>query len=196
MKICKFILTFCISLIIALIIWYYFVYKTFYFGYLSSEVNQSYIIDTASSEILKASVDDNIKKDMLNELFRNAPAKITVENLSDNTLFCSKYIENSSKFIGQTLFVMQTKTNKTDYEVEYVSYCEPKLIYAIKSAICMNRNLVQEKVIKSDDSFLNLFAKVKRYYFNHILSIKFWLLVIVIMLLIYRKKIKGCFCKN
>ena len=194
MKICKFILTFCISLIIALIIWYYFVYKTFYFGYLSSEVNQSYIIDTASSEILKASVDDNIKKDMLNELFKNAPAKITVENLSDNTLFCSKYIENSSKFIGQTLFVMQTKTNKTDYEVKYVSYCEPKLIYAIKSAICMNRNLVQEKVIKSDDSFLNLFAKIKIYYFNHILSIKFWLLVFAIMLFIYRKKIKSYFC--
>jgi hypothetical protein len=196
MKICKFILTFCISLIIALIIWYYFVYKSFYLGYSISEDNQSYITDTASSKILKSSVDDNIKKNMLNELFKNAHAKITVKNISANTVFYTKEIENSSKFIGQTLFVMQTQTDKTDYEVKYVSYCEPKLIYAIKSAICMNRNLVQEKVIKSDDSFLNLFAKIKKYYCNHILSIKFWLLVIVIMLLIYRKKIKGCFCRN
>ncbi len=194
MKSYKFILNFCVAVIVALICWYYFVYKTFYFGYLSSEVNQSEIIDTVSSKILKYPIDDNTKKDMLNDLFKNVSAKITVKNLSDNTLFCEKNIENGDKFVAQTLFVMKTCTDNINYEVTYTSYYKPKLIYAIKSAIYMNKDLVQERIRKqSNTSFLNLYAKVKRYYYNHILSIKFWLLVIIIMLLIYRKKVKSCF---
>ena len=189
MKVYKFILSFCMALIIALICWYYFVYKTFYLGYLSSEINQSKIIDTVSNKILKSHIDDNTKKNMLNELFKNVPAKITVKNLSDNTLFCEKNIENIDKFVAQSLFVMMTRTDITNYEVTYISYYEPELIYAIKSAICMNEDLVQKNVNEVDDIYLNL----RKYYLNHILSIKFWLLVAAIMLLIYRKKIKSYF---
>lgn len=212
MKFCKFILTFCISIFIALIGWYYFVYKSFYRGYFISEDNQSWIVDTVSSEILKSSVDDNTKKEMLDKLFENVPAKIIIRNisenvleqkyciqcftkiiinnLSNNTVFYTKDMENVNEFIAQTLFVMRTNTDKRNYEVRYISYSEPKLICAIKRAICMEQDLVQKKVIKSDEDFFSLFDKIRIYYYNHILATKFWLLVILIMMLIYINRLR------
>ena len=140
----KFILIFIVISMVIVISATYLGYYMYYDGYIASDIDTCDTIKSAIKQILLSENTQEKKKELIKEICKYPYAKISVENLSDDTIFYKKdsWIKNKNLFREFVFSEYIVETNNEKYLIKYSSFI-PKFYTAIRYNIFLGKNMTR-----------------------------------------------------
>lgn len=138
----KLIFLYCLLSAVVAISILYFGYYMYYEGYIASDMNTCDSINYSVKEILFSENTQEKEKALIEKLCSCTYAEITIENLSDNTIFYKKesWIKNKKLFKSFVLSVRTIKIKDEYYSIKYKNYI-PKFYTAIRHCIFVGKHM-------------------------------------------------------
>ena len=138
----KLIFLYCLLSAVVAISILYFGYNIYYEGYIASDINTCDCINYSIKEILFSENTQEKKQELIKEICKYSYAEISVENLSDNTIFYKKesWIKNKKLFKSFVLSAQTIKIKNEYYSIKYKTYI-PKFYTAIRYCIFLGKHM-------------------------------------------------------
>lgn len=132
-----------ISLVVAMSI-LYFGYYMYYEGYIASEIDTCDTIKTAVEQVLLSENTQEKKKELIEKLCSYTYAEISVENLSNKTVFYKKdsWIKNKKLFKELGLSAQTIKIKDEYYSIKYKTYI-PKFYTTMKYGLYLGKHMTK-----------------------------------------------------
>lgn len=122
----------------------YFGYYMYYEGYIASEIDTCDTIKTAVEQVLLSENTQENKKELIEKLCSYTYAEISVENLSNRTMFYKKesWIKNKKLFKELGLSAQTIKIKDEYYSIKYKTYI-PKFYTTIKYCLYLGKHMTR-----------------------------------------------------
>ena len=122
----------------------YFGYYMYYEGYIASEIDTCDTIKTAVEQVLLSENTQEKKKELIEKLCSYTYAEISVENLSNKTVFYKKdsWIKNKKLFKEISFSEYVVKTENGTYSIKYTNFI-PKFYTAIRYCIFLGKHMTK-----------------------------------------------------
>ena len=122
----------------------YFGYYMYYEGYTASEIDTCDTIKSAVEQVLLSENTQEKKRELIKEICKYPYAEITIENLSDDTVFYKKdsWIKNKKLFKEISFSEYAVKTENGTYSIKYTNFI-PKFYTAIRYCIFLGKHMTR-----------------------------------------------------
>ena len=140
----KFIFVFIMVLMIIVISSAYLGYYMYYEGYIASDISTCDCINYVVKEILLSENTSEKKKELIEKTCSYSYAEITINNLSDNTIFYKKesWIQNKSIFKEIVFSATIVETKEGQYSIKYTNYL-PKFYTTMRYCIFLGKHMTK-----------------------------------------------------
>lgn len=117
-------------------------YYMYYEGYIASEIDTCDTIKSAVEQVLLSENTQEKKKELIKEICKYPYAEITVENISDDTIFYKKdsWIKNKNLFREFVFSEYIVKTSNKKYSIKYSNFI-PKFYTTIRYCIFLGKHM-------------------------------------------------------
>ncbi|MBR3627577.1 MAG: hypothetical protein IKN42_01875 [Elusimicrobia bacterium] len=138
----QFIFLYCLISAFVFISILYFGYYMYYEGYTASEIDTCDTVKSAVEQVLLSKNTQEKKKELIKEICKYPYAEITVESISDDTMFYKKesWIKNKKLFKEISFSEYIVKTDNGTYSIKYTNFI-PKFYTAIRYCIFLGKHM-------------------------------------------------------
>lgn len=138
------ILLFVSILLVIVIFALYLGYYMYYEGYIASDIKICDSINYSIEQILLSDHSQEKKKELIEKLCSYTYAEISVENLSNKTIFYKKdsWIKNKNLFREFDLSAQTIKIKDDSYSIKYKTYI-PKFYTTIKYCLYLGKHMTR-----------------------------------------------------
>ncbi len=140
----KFIFVFIVLSIFIVISATYLGYYMYYEGYIASDIGTCSCIEHAVKEILLSDNSQEKKKELIKEICLCSYGEITIENLSNKTMFYKResWIINKTLFREFALSAQTIKIKDEYYSIKYKNYI-PKFYTTMKYCLYLGKHMTR-----------------------------------------------------
>ena len=140
----KFIFVFIVVSMFIVISATYLGYYMYYDGYIASDINTGDCITYAVEQVLLSENSQEKKKELIKEICKYPYAEISVENLSNKTIFYKKesWIKNKKNFKELGLSAQTIKIKDEYYSIKYKTYI-PKFYTTMKNCLYLGKHMTR-----------------------------------------------------